>query len=153
MEKIEALKKINFFSEFTNEELSHLLSLSQCVKYGQGDIIIREGAVEKTFYIIIKGTVSIKKKMGGGGLKKTIGTLSAGQSFGEMSSFITGRARTSDIIAEEETYLLRFNADEIHKEQENPRYAMILFKFYKKFAEVLAERLEEADQEIINPPM
>ena len=147
-----ALRKISFFDEFTGEELSYLLKVTQWVKFGQGDVVIREGATEKTFYVIIKGTVSIKKRMGGAGMKKTINTLSAGQSFGEMSSFITGRPRTADIIAEEETIVLRFNADDIHSEQENPRYAMILFKFYKKFAEILAGRLEEADREIINPP-
>lgn len=149
----EALRKIEFFKDFTDDELARLLKITQWVRYAHGDIIIREGAAEKTFYVIIKGSVSIKKRMGAGGLKKTIATLSSGQSFGEMSSFITGRPRSADIIAEEETYVLRFNADEIHGEQTNPAYATILFKFYKKFAEVLAERLEEADREIINPPM
>ncbi|HEX8947587.1 MAG TPA: cyclic nucleotide-binding domain-containing protein [Dissulfurispiraceae bacterium] len=149
----EALRKIDFFNEFSDTELTRLLEITQWVKYSGGDIIIQEGATEKTFYVIIKGRVSIKKRMGGVGLKKNICTLSMGQSFGEMSSFITGKPRSADIIAEEDTFVLRFNADDIHRERENPQYTAILFKFYKKFAEVLAERLEEADQEIINPPM
>lgn len=149
----EALKKIAFFKEFSDDELHHLLQVTTWIKYRHGDIIIKEGATERTFYVILKGSVSIKKRMVAGGLKKTITVLSMGESFGEMSSFITGKPRTADIIAEEETYVLRFDADEIHKEQNNPKYAAILFKFYKKFAEVLAGRLEDADKEIVCPSM
>lgn len=151
--KLAALKRIAFFKEFNDDELIHLLKITEWIKYGKGDIIVKEGENEKTFYVILKGSVSIKKRIGGSGLKKTLNTVPAGESFGEMSSFITGRPRSADIITEEETYVLRFNADEIHKEQDNPKYASILFKFYKKFAEILAERLEEADREILNPPM
>ena len=148
----EALRKIAFFNEFTDKELSHLLEITQWLKYAQGDVIIQEGAAEKNFYVIIKGKVSIKKRLGGVGLKKTISTLTPGQSFGEMS-FITGKPRSADIFAEENTFVLRFNPEDILREGGNPQYTGILFKFYKKFAELLADRLEEADQEIINPPM
>ena len=148
---VDAVRRIDFFRDFSDDELSQLLKVSQWIKYSHGDIIIKEGTQEKTFYVVLRGSVTIKKRMGAGGLKKTIGMLSAGQSFGEMASFITGRPRSADIIAEEETYVLRFNADDIHREQGNPQYTAILLKFYKRFAEALAERLEEADREISNP--
>lgn len=147
---IEILKKVSFFSEFTDEELMLISGFMQWVKFETGDIIIKEGATEKTFFLIIKGKVAIKKKTWIGSLKKAIDMISAGQIFGEMA-FITGKPRTADIIAEEDTYVLKFNAEDVLKDES--KYANILVKFYKKFAEALSERLAKADREIVNLSM
>ena len=149
---IEALKKIPFLGDFTDEELSLLLKITQWLRFQPGDIIIKEGASEKNFSIILKGNVSIRKRTGVGAYKKTICNLSMGQSFGEMS-FVIGKPRSADIIAEEETYVLRFNSEDIQKEHGNPQYAPLLLKFYKKFSEILAGRLEDADKRLVNPFM
>jgi CRP-like cAMP-binding protein len=149
---IEVLKKIPFFREFTDEDLSLLLKITQWIKFQSGDIIIKEGASEKNFSIILKGSVSIRKRTGVGAYKKTICNLSMGQSFGEMS-FVTGKPRSADIVAEDETYVLRFNSEDIQKEHGNPQYAPLLLKFYKKFSEILAERLEDADKQLVKPFM
>lgn len=149
---IEVLKKIPFFKEFTDGELSLLLKITQWLRFQPGDIIIKEGSSEKNFSIILKGSVSIRKRTGVGAYKKTICNLSMGQSFGEMS-FVTGKPRSADIVAEDETYVLRFNSEDIQKEHGNPQYASLLLKFYKKFSEILAERLEDADKQLIKPFM
>jgi CRP-like cAMP-binding protein len=52
---IEVLKKIPFFREFTDGELSLLLKITQWIRFQPGDIIIKEGASEKNFSIILKG--------------------------------------------------------------------------------------------------
>jgi serine/threonine-protein kinase len=147
---IEIMKKIRFFNEFTEEELALLLKIAKWVKFEQGDLIIKEGALEKTFFIIIKGRVVVKKKKGFLPFKKTISILSSGESFGEMA-FITGSPRSADIAVEETTYALKFDSDDIQKEQGNPQYIRILFKFFKKFSATLAERLERANRELANP--
>ncbi|HCL81095.1 MAG: hypothetical protein A2077_00155 [Nitrospirae bacterium GWC2_46_6] len=147
---IEILKKVHFFSGFTDEELKLISGFMQWIKFEAGDIIIKEGMIEKTFFLIIKGKVSIKKKTWMGSLKKAIDMISAGQIFGEMA-FITGKPRTADIIAEEETYVLKFSAEEMLKDE--TKYAHILVKFYKKFAEALSERLAKADRELVNLSM
>jgi signal-transduction protein with cAMP-binding, CBS, and nucleotidyltransferase domain len=149
---IEVLKKIPFFREFTDEDLSLLLKITQWIRFQSGDIIIKEGSSEKNFFIILKGSVSIRKRTGVGAYKKTICNLSMGQSFGEMS-FVTGKPRSADIVAEEDTYVIRFNSEDIQREQKNPRYAPLLLKFYKKFSEILAERLENADKQLVKPFM
>lgn len=147
---IEILKKVSFFSEFADEDLKLISGFMQWVKFESGDIIIKEGATEKTFFLIIKGKVSIKKRTWLGSLKKAIDMISAGQIFGEMA-FITGKPRTADIVAEEETYVLRFSAEDVLKDES--KYAHILVKFYKKFAEALSERLAKADRDIVNLSM
>lgn len=68
-------------------------------------------------------------------------------------SFVTGKPRSADIVAEDETYVLRFNSEDIQREHQNPKYAPLLLKFYKKFSEILAERLEDADKRLVNPFM
>jgi CRP-like cAMP-binding protein len=149
---IEILKRIPFFGEFTDEDFPLMLGITQWVRFGAGDIIIREGTSERTFFFILKGRVAVKKKTGIGSLKKDINILSPGESFGEMS-FITGSPRSADIIAEDTTYVLRFKAEEILGKQENPEHIRILFKLYKKFAEILADRLTKATSELAKPFM
>lgn len=147
---IEILRKVSFFSEFTDEDLKLISGFMQWIKFEPGDIIIKEGTTEKTFFLIIKGKVSIKKRTWLGSLKKAIDMISAGQIFGEMA-FITGKPRTADIVAEEDTYILKFSAEDMLKDE--IKYAHILVKFYKKFAETLSERLAKADRDIVNLSM
>jgi len=42
---IESLKKIPFFRDFTDEDLSLLLKITQWLRFQPGDIIIKEGGI------------------------------------------------------------------------------------------------------------
>lgn len=144
--KIQILKKIPFLKSFTEDEIKFLLDIAKWLKLGPGEILFKEGTVEMAFYIILKGHVSVQKKTGVGTLKKTLSTLNAGQCFGEMS-FILAKPRSADIVANEETYILKIESETLNKGEE-PQLRSIQYKIYKTFSEILAERLLEADREL-----
>ncbi len=61
-EKFDALKKIEFFKDFSNSELAEVLRATHWVRYEQGSTIIEEGEIEDSFYVIVVGRVRVKKK-------------------------------------------------------------------------------------------
>lgn len=148
--KRDILQALSFFQEFSEDETLLVLKITDWIKIQGGELIIKEGSVERMFFLILKGSVAIKKNTGVGSSKRIINRLTAGQSFGEMS-FITSRPRSADVVAEEETFVLRFDAEVLDQQQGNPQFASILNKFYKKFSQILAERLADVSRELANP--
>ncbi len=138
--KISVLKGIPFFQPFTEEELAFLTRESLWVKGGSGDTILNEGSAYDAFYIVLMGSVSVRKK--GAGLC----TLGPGDCFGEMS-VITGERRTAAIIANQETYLLQIEGKMLNAESEQILLKSIQLKFYKIFARILSSRLETANKQ------
>ncbi len=60
-EKKEVLKRIDDFQSFTDEELEKLAQISRIKVYKEDEIIFREGEKESSFYIILKGCISVFK--------------------------------------------------------------------------------------------
>jgi hypothetical protein len=60
-EKKEILKRIDDFQSFTDEELEKLAQISRIKVYKEDEIIFREGEKESSFYIILKGCISVFK--------------------------------------------------------------------------------------------
>lgn len=56
------LEKIALFSELTNEELTRIIIYIKVVKYRSGKIIIKEGALAESIYIIMSGSVQVFTK-------------------------------------------------------------------------------------------
>jgi len=65
-------------------------------RYANGDVIVSEGIISNNAYVVLAGEVSITKKLD----KKTvvIGTLKAGEVFGEMG-LITESVRSANVVA------------------------------------------------------
>ncbi|MBF0506344.1 MAG: cyclic nucleotide-binding domain-containing protein [Nitrospirae bacterium] len=143
--KIKIMRTIDFFKPFTDQELPVILNTSTWLKCNHGDFILREGQTsEPSFFVILKGSVGIQKRVGATNMKKSIHRLKRGECFGEMA-VITGQPRSADAVAEEETYVLKIDADTLNKETDSFDLRSIQFKFYKAFAEILAERLAYTD--------
>ena len=73
-------------------------------KHGKGEIIIREGTVADTFYIIRKGKVAITKKFEDGE-EMVLAVQNDGEFFGEMALLDEG-PRSASAVALESTVLL-----------------------------------------------
>ncbi|MBZ0155839.1 MAG: cyclic nucleotide-binding domain-containing protein [Alphaproteobacteria bacterium] len=146
--KIKIMQALSFFKPFTGEELVLILATSRWLKCSAGEPVVREGDTECSFYIILKGSVEVQKKTGVAHLKKTLGLLSTGQCFGEMS-LVTGETRNADVIACTETYVLKIDAAVLNKDTDSFKMRSLQFKFYKIFAEILAKRLNALDREFV----
>ncbi len=75
--------------------------ISEVKKYDRGDVIIEEGSFGSWIYIVLEGSVKVKKTTAKGMV--TIDTLREGEVFGEMVFLEGGKvARSASVIAAED---------------------------------------------------
>ncbi len=125
----DALRRLSFFTDFSDGEIEELLGVSSIVSYQAGDTIITEGEIDNTFYIIVRGSVGVHK----GG--QSIQMLAEGDCFGEMG-FLTKYKRTASIIAATQVMLLKVNGTLMQKVSRDCQ-----LRYYKVFTETLVYRL------------
>lgn len=133
-EKLAALKKVNFFREFTSSELVEVLKVTWWYRYDAGSTIISEGDVEDCFYIIISGMVTAKKR------GRPLASLRPGDCFGEMAYFGKTR-RTATIEAVVDTILMKIQTSSIDE-----RPVATQLKFHKGFSTALIQRLSKTSE-------
>jgi CRP-like cAMP-binding protein len=142
--KIKIMRAILFFKPFTDQELYLLLKTGVWVKCNTGDIIFKEGeTAERSFFVILKGSICIQKRVGVTNMKKTLHCLKQGDCLGEMA-LITGGYRSADAVAEGETYLMKINVGTLNKNTVSFDLRSIQFKLYRAFCQILAQRLANA---------
>lgn len=136
------MKKIHFFKEFTEEEKSGLASLkSQLVHYEPKAKIIREGEIDVSLFVLLKGTARVTCNE----LPRIdIIKLKPGAVFGEIS-FISKRPRSTNVIAEDKVLVLKMDGvlfDEISFE--------VQVKIKDKLVELLIQRLDDMNHVFIH---
>jgi len=119
---------IRFFHNFTKEQVKELLQASTINKFPKGKIIMSEGEIDDTLYVILSGSVKIKKD------DKDIVSIGAGECFGEMA-YICGQARSATAAAETECILIKISATLMDRSSKD-----IQLLFYKNFATTLIDR-------------
>jgi CRP-like cAMP-binding protein len=150
--KIAIMRALPFFDPFTDNELFIILKTSVWLKCDPGDIVVNEGETGKSFFVILKGSISIQRKIGRANIKKRILCLKKGQCFGEVA-VVTGQQRAADAVAECETYVLKIDADALDEETESCEFRLIQLKYYKIFSKILALRLILTDDMLIKAAM
>jgi serine/threonine protein kinase len=142
-EKLHAYKKINFFRDFSPNELAEVSQVIQTVSFPDKAAIISEGAIEDCFYIVVSGKVRVSKN------DRTIRILTNGDCFGEMA-YMAKTARTADVEAIGQTELLRVNPTAIDQTSKDTQ-----LRFFKVFSTTLVQRLIETNEilaKLINAP-
>ncbi len=86
------ISKVSLFSELSQKDLKSIAKSGTERKFTIGDIIVKEGETGVGFYLILDGTVEVRKK------KKTLSTLTTGDFFGEMG-LIDDQPRSADVVA------------------------------------------------------
>jgi CRP-like cAMP-binding protein len=92
----------------SNHDLAHLIKLAELVCVAPGEFIIRRREPGDAIYFILSGSVRARILVGSD--EKELAQIPSGQFFGEMSMF-TQTPRVADVLAAEETRLLRFSAE------------------------------------------
>ncbi len=133
-EKLDALKRVSFFKDFTSSELGEVLRKTQWCRYEAGSVIISEGAIEDCFYVLISGAVAVKKH------GKPLALLGQGNCFGEMAYF-GGNKRTATIEATKEAVLMRIQTSVIDQTALTTQ-----LKFHKSFSSALVQRLSDTSE-------
>ncbi|MCP4755242.1 MAG: response regulator [Proteobacteria bacterium] len=128
---LEILKKARLFTQFTDENLSHLISRSTVEKFGQGDVIIREGRKNEKVYIILSGVVAVYAEN-----EYILKLRRQGDIVGEMS-VITKSPTTASVVADSAVELFNISAGSIDKSGQLELQSML----YKIFLDILTEKL------------
>lgn len=133
-EKIVSLKKVPFFKDFSASELAEVIKHTSWVKHGGGSVIIAEGEIDDSFFILVSGEVVVRKK------GKPLATLKPGDCFGEMA-YIGKIKRTASILAVSRAVLMKMNASALERLSISTQ-----LRFYKIFATTLIQRLARTSE-------
>jgi serine/threonine-protein kinase len=129
---IDLLCQVPFFHNFTREQIESLGLASSIIKVPEGKVIVTEGDIDDTFYILLNGKVKIRKN------GKVIAKIRAGECFGEMA-YIAGKARVASASAHTNCLLMKISATLMDKAPE-----AVQLLFFKNFARTLSYRLEKS---------
>lgn len=132
-EKFGRLRKLEFFRDFLDGEIWEVIGTGGWREAGAGTVIVNEGDIADSFYIIVAGAVQVTRD----GIAIT--TLRVGGCFGEMAYFSESK-RNASILAIEDTCLLKIDSVLLEKSS-----ASCQLKFMKTFLSTLIERLSGAD--------
>lgn len=86
------VSKVSLFSELSQKDLKSIAKSGTERRFSVGDTIVKEGDTGVGFYLILEGTVEVRKK------RKVLSTLMAGDFFGEMG-LIDDQPRSADVVA------------------------------------------------------
>jgi serine/threonine-protein kinase len=132
------LKSIDFFRSFSRLEIEELVQFGTFIRYEPAQVIVREGDVDTTFFVLLSGTVRVIKN------NRKIADLPKGSCFGEMGAF-TKTPRTAHVVAREPCIVLKLDLKLLQRESPDLR-----LKFYQVFIETLITRLEATTKRLTN---
>jgi len=122
---------VSFFQDFTDKQLNEMLSVCNLVKAEKDQVVIEEGGIEDSFYVLISGQVAVISG------DTTVAVIEKGECFGEMA-YLTGNARSATIISQNECILLKFSSTLLEKLSES-----IQLIFHRNFTKTIISRLSK----------
>ncbi|MEW5723751.1 MAG: serine/threonine-protein kinase [Thermodesulfobacteriota bacterium] len=128
------IRNVPFFHNFTKDQVRELVTASNIVWFRRGTIIITEGEVDDTFFVILSGKVKVFKD------DRLLAIIKAGECFGEMA-FISNQARVATVKADTDCSLMKISSTLLNRSPES-----VQLLFFQNFAKTLARRLGESSQ-------
>jgi CRP/FNR family cyclic AMP-dependent transcriptional regulator len=155
MEEEKFLQGIPILQNLDESELRTFLGIARRVQFPRGKMILKEGEVGDTMYIIAEGTVEVSKtlvmKMAREDFQdrdKILTKLSAEDHaiFGEVALFEQNK-RTATVVALTDCWLWEISkSDFLRLAEQNPR---IGYKITRNIAQLLCSRLRKANEDTI----
>ena len=56
------IQNVPFFENFTKEQVQEIMNASQVLKVKKGQVVLNEGEIDDSFFIILSGSVAVQKK-------------------------------------------------------------------------------------------
>ena len=103
-QRAELLGQNPLLKQLKPEQLQQLAPLTRCLRFGRGELIVREGDPGDAMFQVVAGRVEVLKQSPGGS-STVVATLTEGDIFGEMT-LCTNELRSASVQALEQTVLL-----------------------------------------------
>ncbi|HPB91488.1 MAG TPA: serine/threonine-protein kinase [Rugosibacter sp.] len=137
-EKFETLRTLAFFTEFSDVELWEVVRFSRWSELAPRTVIMKEGEPGDFFAFLLSGELAVEKN------KRTLVTLQPGECFGEMAIIQRGQhTRSANIVALTTARVVTIPALALQHSSDACR-----MHFYQGFLNVIAQRLDNANQRI-----
>ncbi|MDY7002133.1 MAG: cyclic nucleotide-binding domain-containing protein, partial [Thermodesulfobacteriota bacterium] len=103
MKNIGRLREIPFFAVFRDDaHLEVVVENGTWLECPEGTILVREGEMERDFFVLIQGKVRVFKG------KKTLALLTRGEILGEMGALLA-EPRSANAVVTKDCYLYRMD--------------------------------------------
>ncbi|MBI4937364.1 MAG: mechanosensitive ion channel [Nitrosomonadales bacterium] len=110
MLRMKTLRRVELFSQMTDEELKVLAERLKYSPFARGNIISRQGDQKSHWlYVIIHGEAEVYLESPGGG-KRVLRSLGKGNFFGEMG-LMTGAPRSATVVAKTDVECYRLDKE------------------------------------------
>lgn len=97
----EFLTGLTSFAGLTAAEFALIAERMRSHRFASGDVIIRQGDLGETFYLVRSGSVNVTRRAGAAGTEDLVTTLGPGTCFGERA-LIEDELRNASVVAAEE---------------------------------------------------
>ncbi|MFC1515515.1 serine/threonine-protein kinase [Thermodesulfobacteriota bacterium] len=126
---VDYVRNVSFFESFSKEQVKQILKPSNLIKVSKGKVLVSEGEIDDSFFIILSGHAVVRKN------KKNIAVINRGECFGEMA-YLGDQTRAATVVAGSDCVLMKISATLLGKSSET-----IQLLFLKRFAMTLLARL------------
>ncbi len=130
-EIVDYVHHVPFFHNFTRDQVNDLVSPDNIIKVPVGRVVVSEGEISDTFYVVLSGKLKIMKG------DEEIALIVDGECFGEMA-YIAGQARFATVVADTDCILMEITPHFMERLSTS-----IQFLFFKNFAMTLVRRLSK----------
>lgn len=139
------LRTCSLLSELSDENFNTFIEISDKASFEKGEILLREGEQSDYLYIIISGDVELYKNVEENDSQQLIGTLSSGQSVGEIR-IIRNRTCSLTVKASAPTIVLYTLISKLC----SPEYRNCYEGILDSLTCILSDRLMTSNQTIVS---
>jgi len=129
---VDYVHNVPFFESFDRTHVRQILQASSIIKYPKGRVMVSEGEIDDSFFVILSGRAAVRKG------DRVIAVIGRGECFGEMS-YLSGEARVATVTADTDCILMKISANLLDRSPES-----IQLIFLKNFAMTLLRRLSRS---------
>lgn len=109
-DKILLVREIDIFSDLSVSELAAVASVTEAVSHSSNQVVIQEGDMGETMFLIVKGRVAVIKHLGAEN-ELELDHIDSGDYFGEMALFEDRQRSASIRTLSESEFLVLHKAE------------------------------------------
>jgi serine/threonine protein kinase len=137
-ERFSLVRTLSFFRDFPENDLWEVIRLSRWAHFPPETVLIREGDMGDSFFIIAMGSVKVTRN------RKLLNILGAGDCFGEMSYLSQKNApRSASVTSTSEVIVMKIRAADLRTASDDCGRL-----FDRRFIAALVERLSLANEQL-----